>query len=88
MIDPDFLRLLVCPTSREPLREATPDELASVNAAVAAGALKNTAGQAVERELESGLVSKSGGTLYPIVDGIPILLSSEAIALSETHSSS
>lgn len=87
MIDKDFLAMLVCPSSRQPLREATAAELAGLNAKVAAGALKNRGGNPVQNPIAAGLVpsgpAPSGGAvLYPIVDGIPILLTSEAVPLA------
>lgn len=81
MIDPAFLRLLVCPATREPLREATAAELAALNAAIAAGGAQNRGGTAVTGAVTAGLVPTSGTVLYPIQDGIPILLSAEAIPL-------
>lgn len=82
MIDPGFLRMIVCPDSHQALREATPAELARVNAAIAAGKAKNRAGAAVTAPLTAGLVVADGTVLYPIQDGIPILLSAEAITLA------
>ncbi len=82
MIDPDFLRLLVCPNSRQPLREATAAELATVNRAIAAGGVLNRGGTAVTAALVGGLVPRDGSVVYPIQDGIPILLSAEAVPLA------
>lgn len=84
MIDPDFLRLLVCPQSRQPLREATAAELASVNRAIAAGGVNNRGGGPVKAALVAGLVPQDGSVVYPIQDGIPILLSAEAIPLASS----
>lgn len=81
MIDPDFLRMLVCPSTRQPLREASATELASVNAAIAKGALKNRGGNPVTAALAGGLVPQDGSVLYPIQDDIPILLAGEAVPL-------
>ena len=74
MIDPGFLRLLVCPSTREPLREASAAELAALNARIAAGAVQNRGGSAVAGRVASGLVPQSGTVLYPFQDCIPILL--------------
>ncbi|MCA8973495.1 MAG: hypothetical protein KDC98_02180 [Planctomycetes bacterium] len=82
MIDPEFLGMLICPATRQPLREASAAEIESVNAAVAEGRARNRAGVAVEKPIEAGLVPASGDALYPILDGIPILLSAEAILLA------
>ncbi len=82
MIDPDFLGMLVCPSTRQPLREATAAELKAVNARVADGTAKNRAGNPVQKPIEGGLVPAGSAVVYPIVDGIPILLTSEAIPLA------
>jgi len=84
MIDPEFLLMLVCPTSRQPLREASAEELARTIAAIADGAAKNRAvknrgGSPVVAALSAGLVTADGAWLYPVQDGIPILLAAEAI---------
>jgi len=81
MIDSEFLGMLVCPTSRQPLREATAAEVETVNAGIAAGKVRNRAGSAVEKPIDAGLVPADGDVLYPVVEGIPILLSTEAIPL-------
>lgn len=79
MIDPTFLGMLVCPATRQPLREATAQELAAVNLAVANGTARTRSGVVVTGDLAAGLVPKDGSVVYPIRDGIPILLSTEAI---------
>jgi len=81
MIDPTFLRMLVCPGTRQPLRLATADELAVINRAVAAGTARNRGGALVVSPVSEGLVTVDGAALYPVLDGIPILLSAEAVLL-------
>jgi len=81
MINADLLKMLQCPEDRTPLREAEAATLAELNAAVAAGGLRNRGGDLVARQLEGGLVRQDGAFLYPIVDGIPVLLVDEAIPL-------
>ena len=87
MIAPEFLAMLVCPASRQPLREATAAELATVHQAMAAGAARNRAGQPVTEAIDGGLVAADGSVLYPVRQGIPILLSGEAIPLRGATSS-
>lgn len=78
-LDADFLAKLVCPETHVPLREATAQELARWNEAIAAGQARNAAGEAVEEPVEGGLVPEDREILYPVRDGIPILLAEQAI---------
>lgn len=80
MIDPKFLAMLVCPASRQPLREATSVELQALNTAIGQGGVRTRAGTAVSVPCQGALVTKDGAWLYPVQEGIPILLSAEAIA--------
>jgi len=80
-MEPDFLKMLVCPKTRKPLREASAEELDRVNQAIQAGQARNDAGATVETPLESGLVPEEGNVIYPVRDGIPVLLTQEAIPL-------
>jgi len=81
MIAPNFLAMLVCPATKQPLREATAAELAGVQAAIGAGTAKNRSGAVVTEPCQGALATKDGQWFYPVQDGIPILLSAEAIAL-------
>ena len=83
MIDKDLLEILACPETHQPLREASADELAAVNARIAAGGATNVGGNAVEGELEGGLVREDGKILYPIREEIPVLLVDEGLALGD-----
>jgi len=85
-IEADFLRLLVCPQSHEPLRMASEEELGRVNRSIRAGTARNRAGDTVVGEIEEGLVAESGGFVYPVSEGIPNLLVEEAIDLSPAQS--
>lgn len=82
MIDPEFLAMLVCPTSRQPLREASESELDRANARILAGSARNRGGTVVAGTLTAGLATVDGAWIYPIQEGIPILLAAEAIAAS------
>lgn len=81
MISKELLDILVCPDDRTPLVLADDALVARLNQQIAAGQLKNKAGDVVEQMLEGGLLRADGSALYPIVDGIPILLIDEAIPL-------
>ena len=53
--------------------------IARLNEAIAAGELRNQGGQPVDNPLDGGLIREDSTLLYPIVDGIPVLLVDEAI---------
>ena len=82
MIDPNFLRMLICPGTKQPLRMATAEELARVNRDIAAGTARNRGGALVATPVSEGLVTADGAAFYPVLEGIPILLTSEAVMLS------
>lgn len=85
MIDPELLKIIVCPETRTPLAVADASLIARVNEAIEAGRVKNKMGRLVEGPLEGGLVREDGQALYPIVDGIPILLADDAIPLDQVR---
>lgn len=87
-ISQELVQRLVCPETRRPLSLADGPLLAQLNALIAAGKLRNAAGQTVERRLEGGLVRDDRAVLYPISDDIPVLLTDEAIALDQLTAAS
>lgn len=81
MIDPKLLEILACPVTHQSLKEAPAELLTAMNAKVGSGGLKNIGGHAVEKEITAGLIREDGQVLYPIVDGIPVLLENEGVAM-------
>ena len=80
MIDKELLSILACPESRQPLAEADATLLERVNARIRAGGATNVGGAPVQEPLEAGLVREDRKIVYPIKDGIPVLLVDEGIA--------
>jgi uncharacterized protein YbaR (Trm112 family) len=83
MFQSELLAILRCPEDRSPLSAATDDLLGDLNTAMRQGRLMNRAGKRLERKLDGGLLPTNGAFLYPIIDGIPVLLSDEAIPLDQ-----
>jgi uncharacterized protein YbaR (Trm112 family) len=77
----DLLPFLVCPDTRQALHVAGREVVSALNARLAAGQVKNQAGQPVAAPLEGGLLRADGRVLYPIRNGIPVLLVEEGIIL-------
>lgn len=82
MVDPELLEILACPEDKTPVRPATPEELEGLNARIGRGEVRNRGGGTVGEAVPEGLVREDGRFLYPVRDGIPIMLVEEAIPLS------
>ena len=80
-MDAELLATLVCPETRTRLHLADEALVAQVNRLAAAGRLTNRIGRTVEGRIEAGLIREDGRFLYPIVDGIPVMLIDESIPL-------
>jgi uncharacterized protein YbaR (Trm112 family) len=80
-VAPDLVEILVCPETKQPVRLATSAELARVNERIRAGTLRNRGGAAVAGELVEALLREDGRILYPVDDGIPVMLVDESIEL-------
>jgi uncharacterized protein len=82
MIDPDLLKILCCPETHQEVRMAEPAVINRLNQQIAAGALKNRAGQPVREKIDAGLIRADGKFLYPVRRNIPMMLVDEGIPLA------
>jgi uncharacterized protein YbaR (Trm112 family) len=83
MVRADVLAMLRCPHDRSELSAASETVVSQVNDAIRAGRLTNRAGKLAERVIDGGLVCADGAWIYPIVDGIPVLLRDDALPLHQ-----
>ena len=81
MIDAELLKILCCPETHQELKPADPAVITKLNQQIAAGTLKNRAGQIVKDPIEEGLVRADSKFLYPIRRNIPVMLLDEALPL-------
>lgn len=82
-MDKKLLAILCCPVTHKGLALARADILGSVNKAIEAGTLVNRDGAVLNTALAEALVTDDGKTLYPVCDGIPVLLEGESVALDQ-----
>ena len=80
-VSPELVEILVCPETRQPVAVASEDVLSRVNEKISAGSLRNRGGEKVEKAITEGLLREDGKLLYPVDDGIPVMLIEESIEL-------
>ena len=86
MVDQELLDILVCPETKQPVVLADRALVERLNAAIGEGAVVNRGGDPVEERIDEGLVREDRAFLYPVRDGIPIMLIDEAISLKHLPS--
>ena len=78
-LDPRLLEILCCPITRRPLQELHSDVLERINTAIASGKIRNHGGAEIDQPLVAALVTIDGDLVYPLRNGIPVLLEEECI---------
>jgi len=82
-MDKKLLTILCCPVTHKGLALAPAELLQSVNRAIDEGRLNNRDGVALAEALKEALVTDDGKLLYPVRDGIPVLLEGESVPLEQ-----
>ena len=82
-ISQDLLEILRCPVSGAPLRSASRAQLRLVNELLESGTLRTEAGSAPPAALDEALLTEDRLRLYPVEDGIPVMLADESIPLDQ-----
>ncbi len=78
-----LLNLLRCPVTHKGLSLARREMLGRVNTAIQAGEMSNRDGTVLSEALSEALVTDDSKLLYPVVNGIPVLLEGESISLGQ-----
>jgi len=82
-LDKRLLEILCCPESKQPVHLLDANQLDRVNRAQHAGSLEHLDGSAVEKRLDAGLITADGRHIYPVDDGIPVMLIDQAIPTAQ-----
>ena len=82
-MDKMLLSILCCPATHKGLSIAGGDLMNSVNEAIDEGRLRNRNGSILDGRFDEALVTDDGKLLYPVNDGIPVLLEGESVSLDQ-----
>jgi uncharacterized protein YbaR (Trm112 family) len=74
-----LLDILCCPITRRSLQRLDDAILAQLNEAIVAGSVRNHGGLEISDTLSAALVTTEGDLVYPVRDGVPVLLEEECI---------
>ena len=80
-ISNELLAILVCPESKTAVSLASRSIIDKLNTEIASGKLKNKAGDTITGALEAGLIREDNKVLYPVINGIPVMLVEEAVVI-------
>ncbi|HEX6832873.1 MAG TPA: Trm112 family protein [Rudaea sp.] len=84
-MDKRLLDILCCPVSKVPVKPLSRGQLDVLNAAIAAGDIRTTAGEPIRTVLSAGLITTDAKVIYRVEDDIPVMLADEAIGTTQLH---
>jgi len=80
-LDPQLMAILCCPETKQEVTLLDQVLLEKLNEKIATGELHNKGGSVVKEKLDGGLIRADQIMVYPIRDGIPVLLIEEGISV-------
>jgi len=82
-VDGKLLEILCDPVSKTPLARLSQERLDKLNAAIGGGGVLYVGGETVSGTLEEALVTEDFKVIYPVEDGIPVLLAERGIGTTQ-----
>ncbi len=82
MVTEELVKLLVCPETKQPVAIAPQASLVDLNRQISAHGLLNRGGTLFKEPLTQGLLRADGLVLYPVRNGIPLMLIEESLPVA------
>jgi len=82
-VDGKLLEILCDPVTKTPLTRLSQERLDKLNQAIADGGVLFVGGESVSDPLEEALVTEDLKVIYPVEDGIPVLLAERGIGTTQ-----
>ena len=82
-VDRKLLEILVCPISKQPVFVLSQTRLDKLNALIESGKINSLDGEQVKTPLAQALITKNEKTLYPVEEGVPIMLEGKGIGTEQ-----
>lgn len=79
-VDRKLLDILCCPITRQPVEPLSRERLQRLNALIKTGEVKFADDTRVESPMREALITKNGERIYPVDDGIPVMLEERCIS--------
>jgi uncharacterized protein YbaR (Trm112 family) len=84
-VDKSLLEILCCPVTKIPVKMLGTEKLAELNKRIGVGEVRYVDGTHVDSALAEALITENGTTIYPIDDGIPVMLEENGITTAQMH---
>ncbi len=84
MVDREFIGMLACPETGQTLTEAQPGTCRKTNDLIEKGKISDSDGNPVTETADGFLETADKSRLYPVKNGVPVLLAGKSILPPES----